>query len=132
MSFKLHPALRQNPVSDVSRTTVMFTNAAVTLSVRHVLIEVDITVIGPAAGHVMRTSLTVLLHITIFMNSNTFLHRLQLTDCTNSLLSCLARRSTTGLAVSCISRDQQILSHQGFIAAKLLYRLTLHCVPECV
>ena len=125
MSFKLHLAVRQNPLSDVSRTTVMFTNAAVTLSVRHVLSEVDITVIGLAAGHVMGTSLSVLSYITIFINSNTFLHRLQLTDCTNILFPCLARRSTTGLAVSCRSRDQQILSHQGFIAAKLLYGLHL-------
>ena len=96
MSFKLHLAV-QHPVSDVSRTTVMFTNAAVTLSVRHVQSEVDITVIGLAAGHVMGTSLTVLLCIIVFINSNTFLHRLQLTNCTNVVFSCLARRSTIGL-----------------------------------
>jgi len=69
MSFKLHLAFRQYPVSDVSRTTVMFTSAAATLSVRHVLSEVDIPVIGLAAGHVMGTSLTVLLYITIFISS---------------------------------------------------------------
>jgi hypothetical protein len=73
MSFKLHLAVRQHPVSDVSRTTVGFTSAAVTLSVRHVLSEVDITVNGLAAGNVMGMSLTVLLlllYITIFINSN--------------------------------------------------------------
>ena len=136
MSFKRHLTVRQYPVSDVSHTTVTFTSAAVTLSVRHVLSEVDIPVIGLAAGHVMDASLSVLLYITIFINCNTFLHRLQLTDCTNIMFSCLARRCTTGLAVSCRSRDQQILSHQGFIAAKHLYRLhftlcTWMCLKVC-
>jgi hypothetical protein len=107
--------------------------AAVTLSVRHVLSEVDITVIGLAAGHVLGTSLTLLLYITIFIYRNTFLHKLQLADGTNILFSCLARRSTTGLAVSCRSRGKQILSHQEFIAAKLLYRLHLTmCAWMCL
>lgn len=61
MSSKRHLAVRLYPVSDVSRSTVMFASAAVTLSVRHLLGEVDIPVIGLAAGHVMDTSLTVLL-----------------------------------------------------------------------